>query len=218
MDLSAGEYLAEVIFLNILIKNCDVYAFGRALLVNDRFNICSDLTSVAEAFGLSISKIECALKGKTYLITDDLLNVLKQLNYEYEFGKEAQNKELTQTIKDIISKNTINKEVDQAVLDMVQNIKKNGKYTTTKTREITETTEDNILVGRHVGNWVSNENEIRDKLLELSKKAQNTIAKTNAQLRDGTSKLIYARARQMGYAVQEVKKGTQTQLVLVRYE
>ena len=52
----------------------------------------------------------------------------------------------------------------------------------------------------------------------MSKEAENVVKKTNAYLRDGTTKLIYTRARQMGYAVQEVKKGTQTQLVLVRYE
>ena len=54
--------------------------------------------------------------------------------------------------------------------------------------------------------------------MKISKEAQNTVNKTNEQLRDGTTKLIYSRARQMGYAVQEIKKGTQTQLVLVRCE
>ena len=48
--------------------------------------------------------------------------------------------------------------------------------------------------------------------------AKRTYEAAEAVLRDGTAKLIYARARQMGYAVQEVKKGTQTQLVLVRCE
>ena len=52
--------------------------------------------------------------------------------------------------------------------------------------------------------------------MELSKKYQGIVNKANEQLRDGTAKLIYSRARQMGYAVQEIKKGTQTQLVLVR--
>ena len=68
------------------------------------------------------------------------------------------------------------------------------------------------------GEWESNEKEIREKLLLLSKSAQDSIKKANGQLRDGTAKLIQTRARQMGYAVQEIKKGEQTQLVLVRYE
>ena len=74
------------------------------------------------------------------------------------------------------------------------------------------------MIGRTEGQWITDANEIRNKLLMISKDAQNTVNRTNSQLRDGTAKLIYARARQMGYAVQEVKKGTQTQLVLVRCE
>ena len=101
---------------------------------------------------------------------------------------------------------------------MVRNIKKNGQYVTTRTRSVTYVTEDDVLIGRSEGQWVSNANEIRDKLMEISKNAQNVVNRTNSQLRDGTAKLIYARARQMGYAVQEVKKGTQVQLVLVRCE
>ena len=72
------------------------------------------------------------------------------------------------------------------------------------------------LVNRQEGEWQSNESSIRAELMELSKKYQGIVNKANEQLRDGTAKLIYSRARQMGYAVQEIKKGTQTQLVLVR--
>ena len=55
--------------LNILIKNCDIYSNGNCILVHDRFNICSNLKEVAEAFGLECKLVECSLKGKTYLIT-----------------------------------------------------------------------------------------------------------------------------------------------------
>ena len=65
--------------LNILIKNCNVYSGNGMILVNDRYNICSDLSTVAEAFGLNIKQVQCSLKGKNYIITDELLTVLKQL-------------------------------------------------------------------------------------------------------------------------------------------
>ena len=45
-------------------------------------NICSDLSTVAEAFGLNIKQVQCSLKGKNYIITDELLTVLKQLERE----------------------------------------------------------------------------------------------------------------------------------------
>lgn len=204
--------------LNILIKNCNVFSGNGMVLVNDRYNICSDLITVAEAFGLNIKQIQCSLRGKNYIITDDLLTVLKQLEKEYEFGKNIANQELSDIVSQILNDNSITRNIDANVLDMVRNIKKNGQYVTTRTRTITEETEDGRLIGRSEGQWVSNADEIRNRLMDISKKAQNTVNRTNSQLRDGTAKLIYARARQMGYAVQEVKKGTQTQLVLVRCE
>lgn len=204
--------------LNILIKNCNVFSGNGMVLANDRYNICSDLITVAEPFGLNIKQIQCSLRGKNYIITDDLLTVLKQLEKEYEFGKNIANQELSDIVSQILNDNSITRNIDANVLDMVRNIKKNGQYVTTRTRTITEETEDGRLIGRSEGQWVSNADEIRNRLMDISKKAQNTVNRTNSQLRDGTAKLIYARARQMGYAVQEVKKGTQTQLVLVRCE
>lgn len=203
--------------LNILIKNCDIYSNGNCILVHDRFNICYSLKEVAEAFGLECKLIECSLKGKTYLITDQLLRVLKQIDVQFNFGSKVANKDLIDEIEDIMGEFGTNK-IDPAILEMVRNIKKNGVFTTSKTREVSQTFYDDRLVDHSEGDWSTDEGLIRDKLLMMSKEAENVVKRTNANLRDGTTKLIYTRAKQMGYAVQEVKKGTQTQLVLVRYE
>lgn len=203
--------------LNILIKNCDIYSNRNCILIHDRFNICSSLKEVAEAFGLECKLVECSLKGKTYLITDQLLSVLKQIDVQFNFGSNVANKELVGEIEDIMGEFGTNK-IDPAILEMVRNIKKNGVFTTSKTREVSQTFYDGRLIDHSEGDWSTDEGVIRDRLLKMSKEAENVVKRTNANLRDGTTKLIYTRARQMGYAVQEVKKGTQTQLVLVRYE
>lgn len=203
--------------LNILIKKCDIYSNGNCILVHDRFNICFSLKEVAEAFGLECELVNCSLKGKTYLITDQLLHVLKQIDVQFNFGSNVANKELIDEIEDIMGEFGTSK-IDPAILEMVRNIKKNGVFTTSKTREVSQTFYDDRLIDHSEGDWSTDEGAIRDRLLKMSKEAENVVKKTNANLRDGTTKLIYTRARQMGYAVQEVKKGTQTQLVLVRYE
>ena len=203
--------------LNILIRNCDIYSNGNCILVHDRFNICSSLKEVAEAFGLECELVNCSLRGKTYLFADQLLCVLKQIDVQFNFGSNVANKELNGEIEDIMGEFGITK-IDAGILEMVRNIKKNGVYTTTKTREVLQTFYDGRLIDHSEGVWSTDEGAIRDRLLNMSKEAENVVKKTNAYLRDGTTKLIYTRARQMGYAVQEVKKGTQTQLVLVRYE
>ena len=203
--------------LNVLIKNCDVYSNGNCILVHDRFNVCSSLKEAAEAFGLECELVNCSLKGKTYLITDQLLRVLKQIDVQFNFGSNVVNKDLADEIEDIMGEFGTSK-IDSFILEMVRNIKKNGVYTTNKTREISKTFYDDRLIDHSEGDWSADEGMIRDRLLKMSKEAENVIKRANADLRDGTTKLIYTRARQMGYAVQEVKKGTQTQLVLVRYE
>lgn len=218
--ISALEQKVEK--LNVLIKNCNIYSYGGVILVNDRYNICSDLVSVAEALGMTITPIQCFLRGKNYIVTDELLSFLTQIGVSFEFGKSIANQDLDETAKEIIVKNLPKRAVDPSILAMVENIKLNGQYVTTRKRTVSEEYEEGYgnraFIGRSEGEWTSDADEIRGRLIELSKGAQTTVNRTNAQLRDGTARLIYARARQMGYAVQEVKKGTQTQLVLVRCE
>lgn len=204
--------------LNIIIKNCNVYGYGDFLFVNDRYNICSSLIEIATAFGLNVKQIQCPLKGNNYIITDELLTILKQFDREIEFGRNVINQKMSEQVMSIISQNTNETIIDSDILMMVKNIKRNGQYVTTRTREIIETTEDGYLIERYEGQWMSDVNKIKEKLTQISRNSKDIVNKTNAQLRDGTAKLIYTRARQMGYSVQEVKKGTQTQLVLVRCE
>ncbi len=204
--------------LNILIKNCDVYADGKAILVHDRFNICSGLVEICEAFGLKAKQVSSSLRGKTYVISDSLLDYLHQLGQDFAFGESVANALITEAVKTIITANHAPSVINQDVLKMVHNIMKNGEYVTTKTRTVTETYEDSFLRSREESKWVSDEAEAKKRLMALSNEAQATVNEANANLRDGTAKLIYARARQMGYSVQEIKKGTQVQLVLVRCE
>ncbi len=204
--------------LNILIKNCDIYAYNDHILVNDRYNICSDLITVAEAFGLTIKQIQCSLRGKNYLITDKLIETLKQLDSVFKIGDGVVNKELNDEIKKIIESNSKCFDIDKDVLKLVRNIRENGQYTSSREREVTKTVRDGRVLSAEMGQWSVNVETIQKDLLNLAKETERAVNSTNQQLRDGTSKLIYARARQMGYAVQEIKKGKQTQLVLVRYE
>ena len=204
--------------LNILIRNCNVYSSNGLILVNDRYNVCADIKTVAEAFGLNIKEIQCTLRGKNYIISDDLLCVLKQLGRNFEFGKNIENQELSDIVSEILANNKVNIVINDDILKMVRNIKENGKYTYTKTRSVDMVYEDGYLEYRKEGEWQNDEKGAYEKLLNMSKEAQKTINQANTQLRDGTTKLIYTRAKQMGYSVQETKNGTQTQLVLVRYE
>lgn len=202
--------------LNILIKNFDVYYHDDHLLINDRYNVCPSLLEIADAFGLSIKQIECSLKGKNYIITDKLIDVLKQLNNDFIMGKNIANKQISADVKNIINNNKLLKmQIDKELIDYVINVKQNGVFTTKKSREV-RVVGDEYGEERKNGDWDLNESYIEKKLLKLAKDTQNTVNQTNINLRDGTAKLIHYRARQMGYSVQEIKKDNQIQLVLVR--
>jgi hypothetical protein len=88
----------------------------------------------------------------------------------------------------------------------------------TKKREVITEYYDGRLRGETKGTWDSNEDSIQTQLKSFAERSKQTVSKANADMLNGTTKLIYSRARQMGYAVEEVKKGKDVQLVLVRLQ
>lgn len=203
--------------LNILTKEMSIYAYKDFLVINDRYNICKDLAEVAEAFNLEIKKINCSLKGSSYLVTDGLMVFLKQLGVSYEFGKTIANQGTTEEIKELIEGQP-RTQVDSGMLEILDNIRSNGAYTFTKKRTITTSYYDNRIEGRKEGNWNIDEGRIQGTIKAFANQCNNVVNKANADMVNGTAKLIRSRAKSMGYAVQEVKKGKEVQLVLVRLQ
>jgi hypothetical protein len=69
--------------LNIVVKNFNVYVKDGMILVNDSYNMCPELITLSESLGFKIKKLETSLKGKTYLISDDIVDTLRQFNRDY---------------------------------------------------------------------------------------------------------------------------------------
>ena len=85
-------------------------------------------------------------------------------------------------------------------------------------QKIVTTYEDGREVNRAVGEIISDRDLVVGELQNYSQTMQNILKRANTDLQNGTVKLLHHRARQMGYAVKEERKGTQVQLVLVRAE
>ena len=213
-----GIILQKLEKLNILIKETNIYSHNGQLLINDRYRICADLEEIARAFGLNIKKIDCALRGNNYIVSDSLVALLQEIGVNYAFGKSIANQTITEEIKKIIDDNTLLTGSNSKFLELIQNIRQNGSYVTTKKREVVTTERDGYILGVQKGAWETNEGSVRAQLKEFSSRCENSINKANADMLNGTTKLIYSRARQMGYAVEEVKKGKEVQLVLVRLQ
>lgn len=204
--------------INILIKETNIYSHNGCLLINDRYKICADLEEVARAFGFEIKKINCSLRGNNYIVSDALVSLLKEIGVSYAFGESIANQTATQEIKAIIENNAIPETIRGNLLEIVKNIHQNGSYTMTKKREVFTEYENNQVRGQTKGAWDSNEGAVQTQLKAFAEHSKQTVSKANADMMNGTTKLIYSRARQMGYAVEKVKKGKDVQLVLVRLQ
>lgn len=218
IEKAAIQALRQKLYkLSVVLKNLDVYCCDNTLLVNDRYGICKDLQEIVEAFGMRITPIECGLRGKSYLIRDDLVTLISTINPNFSLNEFA-NKTLTNELHTAIKKTASPYSVDQTLAEIFKTILGTGCYTITGQQTVTTTYEDGIMTEQILGEIVSDSNRITAKLKTYMQATSSSLKNANENLRDGTVKLLYSRARQMGYAVKEERKGTQVQLVLVRLE
>ena len=176
-----------------------------------------DLEEIATAFGLTIKPVICSLKGKNYIISDKLIEILMTINENYQLEGVA-NQELTVEIEDVINKNSIHSSISEELTSILRAIRKTGMVVTQGTQRVVSTYYDDCYNGEQRGEIVSDKDKIIEMVKDYIKTSTGVMEKGNIQLRDGTAKLLHSRARQMGYAVKEERKGNQVQLVLVRCE
>ena len=200
--------------LNIITKNLNVYCYDNALLINDRYGISKDLEEIARAFGLDIKPVECGLRGKTYIVQDELTEIIRQINSKFSIGEYA-NCQITEEIKSLIKKNKSKVSEDSELSEIFKEIQSTGVYILEGRQKITSVYYDGRLISE-TKEVISDKSRIVDKLKNYMTETKETLERANGNLRDGTVKILYSRARQMGYAVKEERKGTQVQLVLVR--
>ena len=203
--------------LSVVLKNLDVYCCDNTLLVNDRYGICKDLQEIVEAFGMRVTAIECGLRGKSYLIQDDLVALISMIDPNFSLNEFA-NKTLTNELQSTIKKTVSQYSVDKILAEIFKTIMETGRYTITGQQTVITTYEDGIMTNKTVGEVISDSDRITAKLKTYMQATSSSLKNANENLRNGTVKLLYSRARQMGYAVKEEHKGTQVQLVLVRTE
>ena len=209
--------LSKLEKLNVVLKNLDVYCKDGVLLVTDRYGICKEFPEIAAAFGFIVETAGCSLKGKSYLVYDPLFELIRVLDPLFDILKFA-NKQVNDEILSVLEKVKHKAVVSPELQVILQTILQNDYYTVKGTQKIVTTYEDGREINRDVGKIVSDCDLVVGELQNYSQTMQNILKRTNTDLQNGTVKLLYHRARQMGYAVKEERKGTQVQLVLVRAE
>lgn len=203
--------------LNIILKNLNVFCHNNILLVNDRYGVCKDLEEVAVAFGLNVKVVTCGLRGKSYILQDKLIDLIKALNAEFSIA-DYSNNQISADLISVIEKNKLREIAEPEVLDILNKIKMKGYYSINGAQKVTTVFYDGRIIEQNLGEIVSDEAKISSRLKNFMTKAKSAINQANENLRDGTVKLIYNRARQMGYSVREERNGRQVQLVVERCE
>ena len=209
--------LSKLEKLNVILKNLDVYCKDGVLLVNDRYGICKEFPEIAAAFGFTTEDAICGLKGKSYLVYDPLFELIRVLDSAFDISQFA-NKQISGQILSVLEKLKPSISVNVNLQTVLQTIMHEGHYTVRGTQKIVTTYEDGREVNKDIGEIVSDRDLIVEELRNYSQMMQDILKRANTDLQNGIVKLLYHRARQMGYAVKEERKGTQVQLVLVRTE
>ena len=145
--------------LDVLLKNLDVYCENDVLVVNDRFCVCNDLPEIARAFGFEAVQTESGLKGKTYLLRDELTDLIHTLNPQFSLGKYA-NKQITDELVDLVKKTLPRGEADSELIKMLGEIKERGSYSISGKREVSTTYYDGRVMGKKEGSVTSNKAQV----------------------------------------------------------
>lgn len=210
--------------LNIILKSMNVYSCGEYLLVNDRYGIGLDIKELVESFGMKIVPVaNSGLRGKTYIVSDDLVHFLKIMGVEYQFGYSIANTATPISIEQIIHKNTldfslINHTYDNEIASIFQRIKRDGKFTIEGIETIAENIYDDQYVGSTSLGVKSDRDRLERKISDFLENIEKQVAMNNTNMKNGTTQILYSRARQMGYSVEKKVNGKEVQLVLVRVQ
>lgn len=200
--------------LNLLLKQMNVYQIGSSLLVNDRYNTALNFIEIVKGFGIDIEQVNVnGLRGKTYILGDKITKLLNVLGTEYDFSRIIDIKSLPTGIDStklkLFDYSFLDNIYDSELSDLLKEIKMHGKVSINGTETLIDGVSQGIF---------SDQERIVEKLKKYLTDIQKQACENNRNVQYGTTEILYARARQMGYSVVKEVKGKEVQLVLTRIE
>ena len=198
--------------LNLLLKQMDVYLVGDNLIVNDRFSTAHDFEETVRAFGTDIKSVTVPnLRGKTYVMSDRIAQLLRVSGEEYAWDKAVRLKKARFDADalegQLFRYGEIRERYDGELRDFLRQVKGTGSVSVTGT--------ETLIDGRSQG-VVSDRARVERKLSAYLADVRREACENNRQLQRGTAMLLRERARQMGYSVTQEEKDGKIQLVMVR--
>ena len=198
--------------LSLLLKQMDVYLLGDNLIVNDRFSTAHGFEETVRAFGTDIKSVSFpALRGKTYILSDRIAQLLRVSGAEYAWEEAVQLKRArfdAQALEgQLFRYGELQGKYDGELRDFLRQVKETGS--------VSVAGREQFVNGRSRG-VVSDSARVEQKLSAYLADVREEARENNRQLQRGTAGLLRERARQMGYSVEQEEKDGKIQLVLVR--
>lgn len=203
--------------LSLLFGGLNVYAYNGAILINDRYNTVDSIVDIAKGLGMDIHVVSCGLRGKNYVICEQLVDFITLLGGSCDFGSTHSNQPLTADITALLVKERRSfVSFDNKTSSLLTEVLTKGKITIQDTHVISETYVNGRLDTSKELEVKSDRAEVERKINHFLNASIERMKEQNLYLQNGTAEIMCHRAKQMGYVVEKTVKDKQIQLVLVR--
>ena len=220
----------KLIKISKIIKSCNICVVNDKIIINDYLSVVHDLDNILEDFGFTVDRLESekiGLRGKTYAIGEDSIEILKLLKAQINIEKIADEIfDFDNKLLNLINQKEIKfKEIskfdklkEDELLNKIINMLLNDKPILVEENEkVMIEDEDGNEIGRKFLGKTNNSANYYAKLEILNKIINEQNIRTKENVIKGTKSLITSRAKQMGYSIQEKKTNDKIELVLVRF-
>lgn len=199
------------------------------ILVHDKYAVLNDFTEIVKAFGMDVKTVDCALRGECYIISDKIMELLNQTQSNVELSGILTELELTpstlnEQLMEIIEQhkfqyNFVTSKYGALIAEASRSLRKTNSFNIEGTIEIEQTRDkygsnDILLSSREVG-VSSDKVNVEKRLKQFVTDVDAELKANNKHMQNGVTKMLYSRARQLGYSVQKQQKGDTIQLVMV---
>lgn len=211
-----------------------LYCQDGHILVHDKYMILNSFTEIAEAFGMDVKSVKCALRGECYVVSDKIIELLKQMQSSFELSgiltelelnlPTTLNAQLVDQLREILEQNKfeysdIRSKYGELIAEASRSLRNTNSFNIEGLREIEQTRDrysdrDILLSSREVG-VSSDKVNVKQRLKEFVSDVDANLKANNSHMQNGVTEMLYHRAKQLGYSVEKQKKGDTIQLVMV---
>lgn len=210
-----------------------VYCHDGHIFVNDKYTVLNDFTEIVKAFGMDVKSVNCSLRGQSFIISDTLIELLKQMQSDFELSgllaeldvkSATSNAQLAEQLRGLIEQNkfvfgNITSKYGTLISEVSKSLRATKTFNIGGVREVEQTRDkygsNDILLGTRELGVSSDKANVEERLKQFVSDIDSELKANNKHMQNGVTEMLYSRAKQLGYSVQKQRNGDTVQLVVV---